>query len=606
MSSEHLMSVSAQSDDSATVETTSNHGTCSWGESNSGCSCPELPLSECYNFDSCKRFVHRLCMDKFEKQKSSDATAVTVGENMIICPSCHPWNQESPTKKRTTRITKAATEKLRQFFTNNSWPRNRSLPKANGDPNVDKIIKELGLERSQVSRQLAKWKKDTYDKAQLELLAESENIKELIEQNMSMTPTDFVDNFLGLMIDGEEIDGNANTTNLMQSLDIQPEKELKRGALKYIRRNKEHACFKSLTLFLGDLIDAMTEELPAMASMISVSEMSFASRRQTDKINRITTWRKAYEDMPSLGDGNAKFGEEKFAYFGMYVAECLFFVWIHSAAVADLPPVEIPRVNLVARYSLPVIYYVAGWTLQRVSLAKTVALSKRLKYQQFYPLHNRGFNYAKSNNLPYTLVQMREKKNLFYVSKEYFEFICLIESIYVKNLTMNMMMAYNDGNLLQIIDGEIYKNEFVREKFFALYGDESSTGVQAEEGDCEMEQDDEEADANEKEEWKMADRLEVLRFILTRYIRMRGCWFVKALKNNEGDKSLGDKRIDAAPTNMKVAILAEQSKKVATALREAANNTQENMTVQRDEQLLWDRAAEAVLAYDDNDEDEEN
>ena len=105
------------------------------------------------------------------------------------------------------------------------------------------------MERSQLSRQLAKWKKDTYDKAQLELLAGSENIKEIIEQNMFMTPTDFVDNFRGLMIDGEEIDGNANTTNLMQSFDIQPDKELKREALKYIRGNKEHACFKSLTLF---------------------------------------------------------------------------------------------------------------------------------------------------------------------------------------------------------------------------------------------------------------------------------------------------------------------------------------------------------------------
>ena len=73
----------------------------------------------------------------------------------------------------------------------------------------------------------------------------------------------------------------------MQSFDIQPDKELKREALKYIRGNKEHACFKSLTLFGGDLIDAMTDELPTMASMISVSEMSFASRKETDKKNRI-------------------------------------------------------------------------------------------------------------------------------------------------------------------------------------------------------------------------------------------------------------------------------------------------------------------------------
>ena len=31
----------------------------------------------------------------------------------------------------------------------------------------------------------------------------------------------------------------------------------------------------------------MTDELPTMASMISVSEMSFASRKETDKKNRI-------------------------------------------------------------------------------------------------------------------------------------------------------------------------------------------------------------------------------------------------------------------------------------------------------------------------------
>ena len=109
--------------------------------------------------------------------------------------------------------------------------------------------------------------------------------------------------------------GNANTTNLMQSLDIQPDKELKREALKYIRGNKEHACFKSLTLFLGDLINAMTDELPTMASMISVSEMSFASRKETDKKNRIKNWRRVYTNIPSHGDDNAKFNVSAFLGF---------------------------------------------------------------------------------------------------------------------------------------------------------------------------------------------------------------------------------------------------------------------------------------------------
>ena len=180
----------------------------------------------CCNFDSCNGSAHRLCMDAFEKEKSSDATAVTIGENMIICPKCHPWNQQSrgQTKKKSNRITKDAKQKLRQFFKDKNWPRNKSLPKANGDSEVDKLITDLGLERSQVARQLAQWKKDTYDKAQLQLLIEPGSIQETIVENMSMTNSDFVDNFLGLMIEGGEIDGNANTTNLIQSLELQPQK----------------------------------------------------------------------------------------------------------------------------------------------------------------------------------------------------------------------------------------------------------------------------------------------------------------------------------------------------------------------------------------------
>eukprot|EP00986_Skeletonema_menzelii_P017931 scaffold22977_cov154-Skeletonema_menzelii.AAC.2 len=356
----------------------------------------------------------------------------------------------------------------------------------------------------------------------------------------------------------------------------------------------------------------MAEELPTMASMISSREMTFGSRKETAKKIRIKQWRKVFKDMPAHGADNAKFDECKFAYFGVYVAECLFFVWIHSAAVADRPPVEIPQSNLVAPYSLPVIYYVAGWTLQRVSLAKTVAKSKRLKYQQFFPLHNRGIDYAKENNLPYTLVQMREKRRLFYVSKEYFDFICLLESTYVKNLTMNMLMAYNDGNLLQTIDCAIYTSEFVRQRFFKLFDDRSSMDNQTEEEECEMGQDEDETDANNsnsngeddgdsddnEEGQNLSDRLEVLRFILDRYIRMRGCWFVKALRDNEGEKSLGEKKLATAPTNMKVAHLAAQSKKVAEALRAAA---QDKTTNERDEEV-WNLAAEAVLDYDDTEE----
>ncbi len=401
MSNEHSMSVSAQSVDVTTVETdvnASNIGRCSWGELDpGGCVCPELPLLECC---TCERMVHRLCMDEFERKKSSDATGVTIGENMKLCPTCHPLNQTTQ-KKKMKRITKQAKEKLRQYFTDAHWPRNKKLPKKNGDAALDKIIEELGLERGQVSRQLVIWKKDTYDKAQLQLLTEPDTIKGLIEENMSMTKKDFVGNVLDLLIDGEEVDGDANITNFIRSLDCQPHLEIKKEILQYMKDNKEHACFESLVILLGDLIEIMVEELPAMASMISVSEMRFKTRTEHAKKDRIKQWTKEYENITLHSEDKVNFDEAKFTYFGMYVANCLFFVWINSAAVEDLPPVEMVSSdeNLVAKYSLPVIYYVAGWTLQRVSLAKTVALSKRHKYQQFSPRHNRGIDYAKTTSL---------------------------------------------------------------------------------------------------------------------------------------------------------------------------------------------------------------
>ncbi len=127
-------------------------------------------------------------------------------------------------------------------------------------------------------------------------------------------------------------------------------------------------------------------------------------------------------------------------------------------------------------------------------------------------------------------------------------------------------------------------------------------------GDKDMEEKDDEDndDSNSEDEievQKMTDRLEILRYILDRYIRMRGCWFVKYMKDNEGDKSLGQKKLDAAPTNMKVAQLAEQSKKIAEALRDAAKA--KGAAVMQNEQDLWNVAANAVLVYEEN-EDEEN
>eukprot|EP00984_Skeletonema_dohrnii_P003909 scaffold1342_cov115-Skeletonema_dohrnii-CCMP3373.AAC.3 len=522
----------------------------------------------------------------FSAQSQGDNSLETANNNVV------PSGPSRPPATKTKRITAAAKEALIKYFEDRNWPRNKKMPKANGDPLLDRIINDFGLKREQASRQLAKWKKVKYEKAQVEILIDSiDVIKEAIEESMSETPADFVANFLDVMIDASSIDGCNDTTNLIHSLRLQPHLDIKLQALRHIRSNRDHNCFKSLVLFLNDLIQAMAEELPALASKLSVSEISFSAQKESAKSLRIKQWRTVYNDMPG---GGKKLSEAKFARFGMFVAECLYFVWIHSTIDNDLPPVEIPAENLVAKYSLPVIYYVAGWTLQRTSLALTVAKAEREKYFRFAFLHKCNFDYAKENDLPYSIVKLREKKNLFYVSKKYFDFICLIESVYVKNLSMKMMMAYCSGDLVKVIHGAIMRSDTVRQRFFALFKDTRPAGNQREEQN-ELE---EEGDPDENED-RNTDRLEILGFILARYIRMRGCWFVKALKSNKGE-TLGEKKLAAAPTNMKVAQKHSQSKAVAEALREATRGTQ----TPNEEQVLWNQAAEEVIEY--NDEEDAN
>ena len=65
----------------------------------------------------------------------------------------------------------------------------------------------------------------------------------------------------------------------------------------------------------------------------------------------------------------------------------------------EQPEIEIVTSDLVHKLSLPVVYYAAGWTLQRASLLKTVALSDRKKNQPFTMLHSIGRESAKEEGL---------------------------------------------------------------------------------------------------------------------------------------------------------------------------------------------------------------
>jgi hypothetical protein len=66
-------------------------------------------------------------------------------------------------------------------------------------------------------------------------------------------------------------------------------------------------------------------------------------------------------------------------------------------------------------------------------------------------LHTVDEHSAKALNLPTSLVETRKQRALAYCTHEYFDFICLVESIHLANLTLKMMLAYNNGNIVNVI-----------------------------------------------------------------------------------------------------------------------------------------------------------
>ncbi len=59
---------------------------------------------------------------------------------------------------------------------------------------------------------------------------------------------------------------------------------------------------------------------------------------------------------------------------------------------------------------------------------------------------------------------------LVHFTREYFDFICLVESINLANLTLKMMLAYNNGNIVTMIKTSMLLHEATKNSFFCLSG----------------------------------------------------------------------------------------------------------------------------------------
>jgi hypothetical protein len=85
-------------------------------------------------------------------------------------------------------------------------------------------------------------------------------------------------------------------------------------------------------------------------------------------------------------------------------------------------------------------------------------------YYRFAAAQSINASLAKSIGLPTDLVDRRQRGSSMYCTQQYFDFICFVESIYLANLTLDMMMAHNGGTIISVIKSSILSSNLAMKK----------------------------------------------------------------------------------------------------------------------------------------------
>ncbi|KAL9184799.1 hypothetical protein ACHAXT_002576 [Thalassiosira profunda] len=481
-----------------------------------------------------------------------------------------------PPAPKATRITKEAKAALYAHFTRIKWPRNKQMPKVNTDSGLDAIITRFGLERKQASRQLRNWKGERYDNSQVKIILNPEDIEATINDSISMSVPKFVTQTLDDIYEKRGVKGSADATLFHRDL-----QEGDAPTLQFIRDHPAHGCNALLVEYMRKLNRLAGELFPKGAAELAKVELQFLRGANEAKRGLVEQWKGLHSSI-ALPDAQ-RLSPSAFGYFGVWLFNCMFAVWQLLLVEDEKADIEIPTANLVGKYSRSVVYYVAGWALQRTSLALLAPDREKAKYHAFAKSHCLSKADAKAKSLPCALVELKEKKKLFYVTPQFYDFVARVESVYIANLSLRMMMAHSGGDLVKCINDAIRASDFIRNKFFELFGDDGE-GVDE------------------------AARLQIMNYILDRYIHMRGRWFVKFMKDNTS-KSVGETRTDGSATRTRVAFAHKQSKAVNEALKKTEGNEAVEIEVRETgvtEKQFWSEVEQAVLEYEDDDDANES
>ncbi len=423
-------------------------------------------------------------------------------------------------------ISSAAKISLHAYFEGADWPLNKALPRGAEflcGPLGD-IVRQYCLEKTQVARQLLNYKKGM--NTQVSILLNQSHLDKRIREGMAMSTPKFVSLTLLRICDPDPSSHGSNFSNLCVVMNSLP--SMARTYVWLLASSSGDACFCLLVSVVENWVQNMAERFPKTAAGVPNAQLDFERAKELKMRAFVADFMKEYN---STGLPPADVSSITFGRLGAFLHLALFQAWTDAICDNEKQPIELPVHCLVGRYALPVVYYDAGWTLYSAYKASTITADNRPVYFTFAASQTIDEREAKKMNLPTSLVERRKWRGLVFCTCGYFDFICRIESIFLANLMLKMMLVYSDGDIVTRIKTSILSQYEIRERISFLLGSDNK-----------------------------AENQLLLTYIVERYANMRGAYFVRYLKGNSGNQI--QKMADSQAIRTKVAHAIVYAKKV--------------------------------------------
>ena len=261
-----------------------------------------------------------------------------------------------------------------------NWPLNKELPKGAYSSDLQNIVDSHGLQkREQLSRQLRNYKSEKYGLSQIKLLLKEGELEEMIRNGLSMTSSAFVADTLSKVLSRSSSSTDFN--NFSRVLDAEGfPSQMASSLLKLTASSPKSKCHELLNELIDGWIQHATKVFPRTMTGLSKAELSFQNGKIAQKRSFIKEWMKQYE---SVGLRDEIMSRVQFGCLGAFLHNILFMNWAYCGVDCDRPAVAFPEKCLVGKYARGVIYYVAGWTLYKMSKALTIGTMQKELYFTF-------------------------------------------------------------------------------------------------------------------------------------------------------------------------------------------------------------------------------